>query len=112
MDCLFCKIVSKEINASIVYEDDDFLAFRDINPVAPSHILIIPKRHIETVNELEETDALLMGRMLVIAKKIAAEEGLSDGYRLVLNCEKDGGQEVFHIHLHLLGGRKMGWPPG
>ncbi len=112
MDCLFCKIVSKEINASIVYEDDDFLAFRDINPVAPSHILIIPKRHIETVNELEETDALLMGRMLVIAKKIAAEEGLSDGYRLVLNCGKDGGQEVFHIHLHLIGGRKMGWPPG
>jgi len=112
MDCLFCKIASKEINASIVYEDDDFLAFRDINPVAPSHILIIPKRHIETVNELEETDALLMGRMLVIAKKIAAEEGLSDGYRLVLNCGKDGGQEVFHIHLHLLGGRKMGWPPG
>ena len=112
MDCLFCKIASKEINASIVYEDDDFLAFRDINPVAPSHILIIPKCHIETVNELEETDALLMGRMLVIAKKIAAEEGLSDGYRLVLNCGKDGGQEVFHIHLHLLGGRKMGWPPG
>ena len=113
MDCIFCKIASKEIAATIVYEDDDILAFRDINPVAPSHILIIPKKHIPTINDLSPEDQSLLGKMILVAKQIAEEEGISkSGYRLVLNCEKDGGQEVFHIHLHLIGGRKMTWPPG
>jgi len=113
MDCIFCKIASKEIAATVVYEDDDILAFRDINPVAPSHILIIPKKHIPTINDLSPEDQSLLGKMILVAKQIAEEEGISkSGYRLVLNCEKDGGQEVFHIHLHLIGGRKMTWPPG
>ena len=110
---LFEKIVAREIPADIVWENDELLAFRDINPQAPVHILIIPKRKIRTLNDLEDDDAELVGRMVLAAKKIAADEGIAeDGYRLNFNCNEGGGQSVWHIHLHLLGGRKMSWPPG
>ena len=113
MECIFCGIVSGEVSAKKVYEDDDVVAFEDIRPQAPVHILIIPKRHIATVNELTESDAQLVGRLVLVAKRIAAERGVAErGYRLVLNCNRDSGQEVFHIHLHLLGGRRFTWPPG
>ncbi|PUB88133.1 MAG: histidine triad nucleotide-binding protein [gamma proteobacterium symbiont of Ctena orbiculata] len=112
-DCLFCKFVNAEIEPDKVYEDDDLLAFRDINPQAPTHILIIPKRHIATLNELEPSDQALMGKLTLAAQKIANDEGIDGGgYRLVINCNSDAGQSVFHIHMHLLGGRSMGWPPG
>ncbi len=110
-DCLFCKFVAGEIKPDIVYEDDKVLAFRDINPQAPVHILIIPKKHIATLNELD--DQSLAGTLLLTARNIAAQEGISEeGYRTVFNCMQQGGQEVYHIHLHLLGGRQMAWPPG
>jgi len=110
---LFEKIVRREIDADIVFENDDILAFRDVNPQAPVHILIIPKRRIPTINDLEDGDAELAGRLVLTARQIAASEGLAeDGYRLVFNCNSDGGQSVYHIHLHLLGGRRMEWPPG
>ncbi len=110
-DCLFCKMASGEIQPDVVYEDDTVLAFQDINPQAPVHILIIPKQHIATLNDLD--DPVLAGQLLLTAKKLASQEGLSeDGYRTVFNCNKQGGQEVYHIHLHLLGGRQMTWPPG
>lgn len=110
-DCLFCKMASGEIQPDVVYEDDTVLAFRDINPQAPVHTLIIPKQHIATLNDLD--DPVLAGQLLLTAKKLASQEGLSeDGYRTVFNCNKQGGQEVYHIHLHLLGGRQMTWPPG
>lgn len=113
MDCLFCKIVSGEIPAEILYQDEQVLAFRDISPQAPTHILIIPKRHITTINDIAEEDATLIGQMVLTAKKLAAQEGLAeDGYRLAMNCNENGGQSVYHIHLHLLGGRRMTWPPG
>jgi len=112
-DCLFCKMVAGEIQPAKVYEDDEVLAFRDINPQAPTHILVIPKRHIATTNDLTDADAALVGKLTLVAAKIAAQEGLSErGYRTVMNCNRDGGQAVYHIHLHLLGGRGMGWPPG
>ena len=112
-DCLFCKIVSGDIQGDIVHQDDEILAFRDINPQAPTHILIIPKKHISTVNDLEEEDQQVIGKMFSAAKMLAKQEGLSErGYRLVMNCNAEAGQTVFHIHLHLLGGRTMGWPPG
>lgn len=112
-ECIFCKIANHEIQSDIVYEDDQFVAFRDINPQAPVHILIIPRKHIPTVNDLKPEDADLIGKMVLLAKELAAKEGVSErGYRLVLNCNREGGQMVFHIHLHLLGGRAMGWPPG
>ena len=112
-DCLFCKIAAGEIPSEFVYEDDKLVAFPDINPQAPHHILIIPRRHIETVLDLTDDDAGLIGSMILAAGKIARELGLSQrGYRLVFNCKQDGGQEVYHIHLHLLGGRRMTWPPG
>ncbi len=112
-DCLFCKIINREIPADIVYEDDLVLAFSDINPQAPNHTLIIPKKHIARVSDLKEEEARLMGRMIMAANKIVREKGLAEkGYRIVLNCGKDAGQEVFHIHLHLLSGRKFSWPPG
>lgn len=111
-DCLFCKIIAGEIPGDVVYQDDDVLAFRDINPRAPTHILIIPKQHISTINDLEPENAELVGRLFLAAKRLAGEEGLADrGYRLVMNCNKAAGQTVFHIHLHLVGGREMGWPP-
>jgi len=110
---LFEKIVAREIPATIVYEDDDVIAFKDIDPKAPTHIVIATKRPIETLNDLGDTDAELMGKMILAAKKIAAFEKIDErGYRIVFNCNKDGGQSVYHIHCHLLGGRKMNWPPG
>ncbi len=113
MDCIFCKIAQKEIPATIVYEDSDVVAFKDLNPQAPTHTLVIPKTHIATLNDLETENAELVGKMVLAAKTIAAENGHSDaGYRLVLNCNDDGGQTVFHIHCHVLGGRTMQWPPG
>ena len=112
-DCLFCKMVSGEITPDTVYEDDDILAFKDINPQAPLHVLIIPKAHIATVNDLSDVNAATVGRLFLTAKQIAADNGLTEpGYRLVMNCNADAGQTVFHIHLHLLGGRPMTWPPG
>jgi len=110
---IFEKIIKREIPADIVYETDTVLAFRDIDPQAPTHILIIPKRRIPTLNDLEAADAALVGEMVLAAREIAAQEGLSeDGYRLVFNCNRHGGQSVYHIHLHLMGGRQLTWPPG
>ena len=112
-DCLFCKIIKKEIPSDIVYETDSILAFNDINPQAPHHILIVPKKHIPTLNDLSEEDANLIGTLLLTAKDLAATRGIDEsGYRTVFNCNADAGQAVFHIHLHLLGGRPMTWPPG
>ncbi len=112
-DELFLKIINREIPAEIVYETDELLAFRDINPQAPVHILIIPKQRIPTIDDLQPEHAELVGKLILAAAEIAREEGLSeDGYRLVMNCRAAGGQMVFHIHLHLLGGRQMTWPPG
>ena len=112
-DCLFCKMVAGEITPDTVYEDDDVLAFRDINPQAPTHVLVIPKQHIATLNDLDSGHTELIGKMMLAATRIAEQEGFTEqGYRTVINCNKDGGQMVFHIHLHLLGGRAMGWPPG
>ena len=112
-DCLFCKIVEKKIPAEIIYENDQLLAFKDVDPQAPVHILIIPKEHITTTNDLNEKHTELIGNMLLAATKLANENDIADsGYRTVLNCNKAGGQSVYHIHLHLLGGRPMKWPPG
>ena len=112
-DCLFCRIVSREIPASIVYEDDRVVAFNDINPQAPTHILVVPKRHIASLNELTPDDDALVGELNRRAAAIAQERGIeARGYRTVFNTNRDAGQTVFHIHLHLLGGRSMGWPPG
>ncbi len=112
-DCLFCKMVSGEIAPDKVYEDDDVLAFGDINPQAPLHVLVIPKVHISTLNELDETNASLLGKMYLAVKEIAKQEGVAeDGFRTVVNCNRDGGQSVYHIHLHMLAGRGLQWPPG
>ncbi len=112
-DCLFCKIVDGDLPADIVYENASLIAFRDINAKAPTHILLIPRRHIATMNDLREDDATLTGELFLTAAKIAADEGLAeDGYRVVMNCNEAAGQSVFHIHLHLMGGRPMAWPPG
>ena len=112
-DDLFLKIINREIPADIVYETDEVLAFRDISPQAPVHVLIIPKVHIRTVNDIESGQAELIGKLFLAASEIAAQEGLSEeGYRLVMNCNEAAGQMVFHIHLHLLGGRVLKWPPG
>jgi len=112
-DCLFCRIVTGEIPGDIVYQNDQVLAFRDLNPQAPTHILIIPKQHIATTNDIQPEQAELAGQMVLAAQKIAHDEGIAEsGYRTVLNCNAGAGQSVYHIHLHLLGGRPMGWPPG
>ncbi|MGD8802594.1 MAG: histidine triad nucleotide-binding protein [Gammaproteobacteria bacterium] len=112
-DCLFCKIRDGEIPGDVVYENDDVLAFRDVNPQAPTHILVIPRKHIATTNDLEADDAAVVGKMMLAAKQIAADEGFAaEGYRMVLNCNEGAGQTVFHIHMHLLGGRRLTWPPG
>lgn len=112
-DCLFCKIVNGDLGADIVYENESLIAFRDINPIAPTHILLIPRRHLATMNDLQDGDASLVGELFLTAARIAANEGLAeDGYRVVMNCNEAAGQSVFHIHLHLMGGRAMTWPPG
>ena len=112
-DCLFCKIRDGEIPADIIFENDDVLAFNDVNPQAPVHLLIIPKKHISTVNDVVDDDQVVMGKLFSAAKLIANQRGVSDdGYRLVVNCNSRAGQTVFHIHMHLLGGRAMTWPPG
>jgi len=112
-ECLFCSFVAGEIPTDIIYESDSVIAFRDINPQAPTHVLIIPRRHIATINDIEESDAELVGRLYLAAGEIAKREGFSKaGYRTVMNCNSDAGQTVFHIHLHLLGGRELSWPPG
>jgi histidine triad (HIT) family protein len=112
-DCLFCKIVERKIPASLVYEDEFVLAFNDINPQAPTHVLVVPKRHIESLNEISTEDDRLVGELVRRAAAIAKERGLSEGgFRTVFNTNRDAGQTVFHIHLHLLGGRTMHWPPG
>jgi histidine triad (HIT) family protein len=112
-DCLFCRIAEGDIPAEVVRSNADVLAFRDINPQAPTHILIIPRKHISSVGELEAKDAELMGKLFLMARELALDEGIAEGgYRMVVNAGFDAGQTVFHIHLHLLGGRGMAWPPG
>ncbi|MBC8063102.1 MAG: histidine triad nucleotide-binding protein [Clostridiaceae bacterium] len=112
-DCIFCKIIRREIPCDKVYEDEKVLAFRDINPEAPVHIIIIPKRHIASLNEVSKEDLELLSHILLVAKNIASENKIAEtGYRLVNNCGTDGGQTVPHLHFHILGGRSLGWPPG
>lgn len=113
MSCLFCKIVAGEIPASKVYEDDQVVAFNDINPQAPTHVLIVPRRHVPTLNDVAASEDALVGAMVRRAAAIAKERGIAEGgYRTVFNCNAAAGQTVFHIHLHLIGGRTMAWPPG
>ncbi len=110
-DCLFCRIVRREIPAQLVFEDEHVVAFRDINPQAPVHVVIVPREHVASLNDV--TDAALVGRLSLAAAKIALAEGVADsGYRTVINTNRDAGQTVFHLHLHLLGGRHLSWPPG
>jgi histidine triad (HIT) family protein len=111
MDCIFCKIASGEIESELLHEDDQVVAFRDINPAAPFHVLVIPREHIARASDASEAHAELLGRMQLVAAKIAESGGISD-YRLVTNCGEEAGQAVFHLHLHVLGGRRMTWPPG
>ena len=112
-DDLFLKIIARQIPADIVFENEDVLAFRDLNPQAPLHILIIPKIRIPTINDMQPQDAELFGKLFLAAQKIAKEQGVAEnGYRVVMNCNSAAGQTVFHVHLHLLGGRVFGWPPG
>jgi histidine triad (HIT) family protein len=112
-DCLFCRILKKEIPSKMVYEDDKVYAFEDISPQAPVHVLVIPKKHIVSLNELEKNDRELMGDLFLAAKKIAADKGVAEtGYRAGFNVGSDAGMAVAHLHLHVLGGRKLGWPPG
>lgn len=112
-DCIFCKIVAGKIDADIVYRDDRVVAFRDLNPQAPTHVLVIPRNHVATIDDLTEADAGDVGSLFLAAKAVARQEGLEEkGYRAVMNCMEGAGQSVFHIHLHVLGGRPLGWPPG
>lgn len=112
-DCIFCKIAGKAIPSKMVYEDDQVFAFDDVNPQAPVHALVIPKRHVASLQELSEPDHTLLGRLLLACTRVAQMKGLTDsGYRLVANTGKDGGQTVFHLHFHVMGGRHMAWPPG
>ena len=112
-ECLFCRIVKGELPAQIVHETDSVIAFRDLHPQAPTHVLVIPRRHIATLNDLSADDAALMGEMMLAAQAVARQEGIAErGYRTVMNCNSDGGQTVFHIHLHLLGGPRRRRPPG
>ena len=111
--CIFCKIASGEIPSAVVYDDEHVVAFRDLNPHAPTHVLVVPRRHIPTLNDLVPADAELVGRMYLAAREVARQEGIAEtGYRTVFNCNADAGQTVFHLHLHVLGGRSMIWPPG
>ncbi len=112
-DCLFCRIAADEIPAAKLYDDGEVLVFRDINPEAPVHLLLVPRRHIPTLNDLTEADATLIGRLYLAGQRVAAELGVAEsGYRTVINCNRDAGQIVFHVHMHLLAGRELGWPPG
>ena len=111
-DCLFCKIVAKKIPSKIEFENDTLIAIQDINPKAPTHLLVIPKKHISKVSELAASDGPLIGELILCAKEIAHQKGIENGFRLVFNNGAEAGQTVFHIHLHLLGGRRMTWPPG
>ncbi|HTP00876.1 MAG TPA: histidine triad nucleotide-binding protein [Anaerolineales bacterium] len=111
--CVFCRIVANQATANILYRDQQVTAFRDSNPVGPTHLLIVPNKHIDSLNDLQDEDDSLMGYMLMVARRLAAKEGISEsGYRLVLNTRPNGGQTVYHLHLHLIGGRPMHWPPG
>jgi histidine triad (HIT) family protein len=113
MDCIFCKIARKEIPGKIAFENERVVAFHDLFPAAPTHILIIPKTHYSTLNDVPASDSAVLGELVSTASALAKELGIADsGYRVVMNCNPDGGQSVYHIHLHLLGGRKLGWPPG
>ena len=113
MECIFCKIIDEKIPAKIIYKDDHVIAFEDINPQAPVHVLVIPRKHISTVLEIEDTDKGIPGHLFDVANTIARQKEIEKkGFRLVLNCNEDAGQTVFHLHLHLLGGRIMKWPPG
>ncbi|CCO07880.1 histidine triad nucleotide-binding protein [Desulforamulus hydrothermalis] len=111
-DCLFCKIVAGEIPSQVVYQDEKVYAFKDIAPVAPVHVLIVPKKHISSLEDLGPEDADIMGHIVLTAAKLARELGLARGYRVVANCQEEGGQTVYHVHFHLIGGRSMQWPPG
>ena len=111
--CLFCKIIKRQIPSKAVFENDEMMAFEDIRPQAPVHVIIVPKNHIETLASATDTDTLTVGKLVMAAREIARSKGIEKaGYRVVINCNKDAGQEVFHIHVHLLGGRKFTWPPG
>lgn len=112
-DCIFCKIIKKEIPAKIVHEDDMVIAFEDVNPQAPVHLLVVPRKHIPTLLDLTPEDSQLMGHIFLTANNLAKNKGISvSGFRTVFNCNKDAGQAVYHIHLHIFGGRRMAWPPG
>ncbi len=112
-DCIFCKVAKKEIPAKIIFENKDLVAFEDLHPQAPVHVLLIPKKHIPTLDKISDQDLALVGKLVGAAKEIAAEKKIAGpGFRLVLNCNPDGGQLIYHLHLHLLGGRQMHWPPG
>ncbi len=112
-DCLFCKLINREIPADIVFESDTVFAFNDIEPEAPHHVLIVPKKHIPTLNDLTAEDSGIISELILAAARIARELKIDDsGYRILCNCNEDGGQLIFHLHLHLLGGRRMNWPPG
>ena len=111
-DSIFTKIIKREIPADIIYEDNDVIAFNDISPKAPIHILVVPKKQIPTLNDLNDDDAILIGKVILAAKNIAKEKGIAErGYRIVVNCNEEGGQSVFHIHFHLIGGKQLGWNP-
>jgi histidine triad (HIT) family protein len=113
LECVFCNILRGEMPAEFVYEDEQIVAFRDINPQAPVHVLILPRKHIPSTNQITPGDVGILGEMILVARKVAEIEGVADsGYRLVINCNEDSGQEIYHLHLHLLGGRRMTWPPG
>lgn len=111
--CLFCGIINREIDSQIIYEDKEVVGFKDINPQAPIHYLFVPRKHIETLNDISEKDAEVFGKIFVRIKEVAAKENVEkEGYRIVVNCNKGAGQAVFHVHVHLLGGRRFTWPPG
>lgn len=112
-DCIFCKIANHEVNARIVFENDRVVAFHDLFPAAPAHLLVIPKQHYATLNDVPASEAALLGELMTTATQLARENGFDeDGYRVVMNCNGNGGQSVYHIHLHVLAGRKLSWPPG
>ncbi len=112
-ECLFCKIINKEVSCDLIYEDNDVIAFRDINPQAPVHILVIPKRHISTLLEIKDEDKELIGKIFLVINEIAYKEGIAqDGFRVIANCNRLSGQAIFHMHFHILGGRRLSWPPG